>query len=147
MEQKRKKAFFFFFFYTLGLLLQHTPDIWRRWLLLRRRRRRQPYRPVPLHHGQVPDSNSSSSSHKLSHGQKWRGALYSSSSSRKQQQTHTHTHKQKKKKKKCLLNTPFPYSIGILFRPRVHHRHSQQTHTSLDDAEKLPTQQRVTIVS
>jgi hypothetical protein len=52
--------------------------------------------------------------------------------------THTHTHKQKK----CLLNTPFPYSIGILFRPRVHHRHSQQTHTSFqDDAEKLPTQQ------
>lgn len=95
-RREKKKAFFFFFFifYTLGLLLQHTPDIWRRWLLLRRRRRRQPYRPVPLHHGQVPDSNSSSnssSSHKLSHGQKWRGALYSSSYSRKQQQTHTHT--------------------------------------------------------
>lgn len=38
-------------------LVQHTPDIWRR----RRRwwwwRRRQPYRPVPLHHGQVPNSS------------------------------------------------------------------------------------------
>ena len=88
----------------------------------------------------------SRSSHKLSHGQKWRlerCSLFFFFPRKQQQQQQTHTHTHTEKKKKCLLNTLFPFiffTVGILFAcPYIISTHTENTHTTKADAEKLPS--------